>query len=73
MAGVRPLALLAALLLCERAEAFGGLNYVRSQLTNATVFRPAGHQEEPTGWDQTKDSPLRATAVIGNTRVNIWK
>ena len=29
MAGVRPLALLAALLLCERADAFGGLNYVR--------------------------------------------
>ena len=66
------LAMLRLLLLPAVVDAFGGLNYVRRSF-NATVFRQPGEQPIAYGWDQTKDSPLAATAVIGNTRINVWK
>lgn len=67
---------LTALVVClPGTRPFGGLSYVRGpqESANATVFLRPGDQPEAHGWDQTTTDPLRATAVVGNTRVNIWK
>merc|ERR1719502_2601328 len=63
------------LLLCffKEATSFGGLASLKTNV-NAEVEVPPGEFEPTYGWDQTKEgNPLKATTVIGNTRVNIWK
>ena len=39
----------------------------------ATVLRPPGDATFASGWDQTEGATPAATALIGNTRVNVWK
>ena len=62
------------------AHAFGGLTHNAHQDSSGSagvsaplpVFERPGDQEIPRGWDEVRLNPLKATAVIGNARVNIW-
>ena len=45
----------------------------RSFTQPATVLRPPGDATFASGWDQTEGATPAATALIGNTRVNVWK
>ena len=69
------LRLLLALWLPSAVDAFGGLHST-SRVQSAAdlkLFRDPAEMPTDFGWDQTGDDPLKATAVIGNTRYNVWK
>ena len=71
------LRLLQLLLLPAVVDAFGGLNYVSTNTGTSngapTVVLPPGDMKTDFGWDQTANDPLAASAIIGNTRINVWK
>ena len=73
---------LLALLGLPLVAGFGGLSWVRTAgepaadgtfTQPATVLRPPGDATFASGWDQTEGATPAATALIGNTRVNVWK
>lgn len=74
--------ILLALLGLPLVAGFGGLSWVRTAgepaadgtfTQPATVLRPPGDATFASGWDQTEGATPAATALIGNTRVNVWK
>ena len=76
-AAMQLLRLLQLLLLPTVVDAFGGLNYVSTNTGTSngapTVVLPPGDMKTDFGWDQTANDPLAASAIIGNTRINVWK